>query len=76
MTTKKESCPFAVGDNVIYRPSARGLDLDVMSSSSEKLTPGKEYKIKEIQKGGYILVEGYNHPGGGIYWSEFQPSGC
>lgn len=72
MTAQKEPCPFTVGEQVIYRPSSRGLDLDVMSSPSEKLTPGKEYKIKAIQKGRYVLVHGYDHPGGGIYWTEFQ----
>jgi hypothetical protein len=64
MTVQNGPCPFAVGEHVIYRPSSRGLDLDVMSS-------GKEYKIKATQRAS-ILVEGYDHPSGGIYWTEFQ----
>ena len=74
MTDKKETCPFVAGDYAVYRPSARGLDLDVMASSADKLIPGERYRIKEIQKNLYVVVEGYNHPGGGLYWTEFAPS--
>lgn len=69
---KPRSCPFIAGQRVIYRPTARGLDLEVMSSGASKLTPGKEYTVKEIQKERYVVVEGYTHPGGGLYWTEFQ----
>jgi len=67
-----ESCPFEVGDMVIYRPSARGLATDIMSSSSSQLIPGTAYRIVEVQKNVYVIVEGYHHPGGGIYWTEFK----
>jgi hypothetical protein len=43
-----------------------------MASPSQKLIPGKRYKIENIQKGAYVVVEGYVHPGGGIYWTEFE----
>jgi len=72
MNFDNEKCPFKVGDRVIYRPSLRGKALDVMASSSEKLTPGKEYAIAAIQRGVYIVVDGYKHPGEGLYWTEFD----
>jgi hypothetical protein len=72
MIKKNENCPFREGDQVIYRPSKRGFDLEVMSSTSDKLIPGKLYKIKNIQNKNYVLVEDYQHPGGGIYWTEFE----
>lgn len=72
MNRIKDNCPFREGDQVIYSPSKRGFDLDVMSSASDKLIPGKVYIIKNIQKENYVLVEGYHHPGGGIYWTEFE----
>jgi hypothetical protein len=43
-----------------------------MSSPSDKLVIGEVYKVLKIQDGCYVLVEGYNHPGGGIYWTEFE----
>jgi|GEM_PF-769875 hypothetical protein len=67
-----ESCPFKVGDMVIYRPSARGLTTDIMSSPSSQLIPGTAYRIIEVQNNAYVIVEGYHHPGGGIYWTEFK----
>jgi hypothetical protein len=62
-------CTFKIGDVVIYRPSARGLGL--AANDTEKLVPGKTYKVNAIQRGNYLLVEGYNHPGGGLFWTEF-----
>jgi hypothetical protein len=72
MTTNQKKCPFVVGDWVIYKPSKRGSNLDVMSSPNERLVPDKIYKVVEIQKALYIMVEGYSHPGGGIYWTDFK----
>lgn len=72
MTNKQKQCPFVVGDWVVYKPTKRGMDLDVMSSISERLIPGKVYRVSEIQKNSYIVVDGYTHPGGGIYWAEFE----
>jgi len=67
-----KSCPFKAGDLVVYRPNDRGIALSMMER--QKLVPGHAYRIKEIQKAAYVLVEGYTHPGGGIYWTEFtQP---
>ena len=43
-----------------------------MSSITERLIPDKIYRVTEIQKALYIVVEGYSHPGGGIYWTEFE----
>jgi hypothetical protein len=43
-----------------------------MTSRAQKLVPGKKYRVKAIQKGVYVVVEGYDHPGGGIYWTEFE----
>lgn len=60
-----------VGDTVIYHPSSRGQALEIMSSPAGKLVPGESYKISEIRQNCYIVVNGYDHPGGGIYWTEF-----
>jgi hypothetical protein len=69
--TLENDCNLRVGDTVIYHPSPRGLALDVMSPPAGSLVPGKDYKISEIQKNCYVVVNGYDHPGGGIYWTEF-----
>jgi hypothetical protein len=74
MSTKSEICPFKVGDKVIYKPSQRGFDLDVMSAAAGRLVPGRTYVVREIQREQYVDVEGYDHPGGGIYWTEFEPA--
>ncbi len=72
MNGLNDRCPFEVGQYVVYRPSLRGTALDVMASPSQKLTPGAAYRVKAVQKGLYVVVEGYDHPGGGIYWNEFE----
>ena len=71
--SQQQKCPYSVGQTVVYRPSKRGLDADVMTLPSEKLKPGQGYRIAEIQEGFYVVPEGYTHPGGGIYWTEFSP---
>jgi hypothetical protein len=38
----------------------------------ERLTPGKTYIVCEVQEEHYVVVEGYHHPGGGLYWTEFE----
>jgi len=30
--------------------------------------------VDAVIDGIYIVVEGYTHPGGGLYWSEFKKS--
>lgn len=72
MTGESDRCPFKVGDRVVYRPSSRAMALDIMASSSERLLPGKVYRVAAIRKGLYVVVEGYEHPGGGLYWTEFE----
>jgi len=68
----KDISPFIPGDHVIYMPSVRGLSDDAMSPDSQKLVPFGKYVVKEIQDDRYVVVEGYDHPGGGVYWTEFQ----
>lgn len=70
MTMFAKPCPFKAGDKVIYKPSQRGRDLEVMSS--QKLIPGKEYEVLEIQNSAYVVLKGVDHPGGGLYWTEFK----
>jgi len=53
---------------VTYRPSRRGHGLD----DADLLEIGKAYRIERIEKEDYVVVEGYRHPGGGIYWTEFE----
>lgn len=74
MKEKRNLCPYVTGELLIYKPTRKALDLDVMSSESGKLVSGGVYKVAEIQDETYVLVEGYNHPGGGIYWTEFEPA--
>jgi hypothetical protein len=64
-----EPSPFQAGDMVRYTPSDRGHALDVMS---ERLVRDQVYRIERIENGSYIVVEGYRHPGGGLYWTEFS----
>lgn len=67
-----EPSPFKVGDLVRYTPSTRGVGLDVMSPPEGKLVPGRTYRIERVEKESYLVVEGYRHPGGGLYWTEFS----
>ena len=41
---------------VIYNPTQRELDLEVMSSDSEKLIPGKVYIVAEVTNGYLVVV--------------------
>jgi hypothetical protein len=66
-----EPSPFKAGDIVRYAPCSRGAGLDVMSPPEGVLVPGRAYRIERIEKDSYIVVEGYRHPGGGLYWTEF-----
>jgi hypothetical protein len=68
MSAKSEICPFKVGDYVVYKPSERGWGYD----DSGLLVPGRTYVVGEIKKERYVAVEGYDHPGGGLYWTEFE----
>jgi hypothetical protein len=61
------NCPFNVGDVVVYKPSQRGHAL----IDGERLEIGKTYVVERIEQENYVVVEGYRHPGGGIYWTEF-----
>jgi hypothetical protein len=67
-------CPFKVGDVVFYWPSARGWGLSANDRPSQKLNVGEAARIAEITDGKYIVPEGYSHPGGGLYWTEFSTS--
>ncbi len=61
-------CPFKPGDHVVYMPSRRGYGLE----DEVRLEIGKVYKVESIKSDHYITVEGYQHPGGGIFWTEFK----
>jgi hypothetical protein len=56
---------------VIYNPSERGYALD---ANSIRLEPGRVYRVCKVEKSFYVVVEGYSHPGGGLYWTEFKRS--
>jgi hypothetical protein len=66
--TMAEVCPYRPVQTVIYRPSAKGWDCRL---PDQRLEPGKEYVVREIVKDVYVVVEGYNSVGGGLFWSEF-----
>ncbi len=65
-----EVCPYRPGQTVIYRPSTKGWDCRL---PDQHLEPGKEYVVREIVSDVYVVVEGYNSVGGGLFWSEFIP---
>lgn len=69
-----ERCPFVPGDVVVYAPSERGYYLDVNAPDHARLTRGEKYRIARVENDRYVVVDGYDHPGGGIYWTEFSPS--
>ncbi len=64
----KDTCPFKPGDLVIYSPSMRGHNL----TDGERLEIGQQYLVERIEQKNYVVVDGYHHPGGGIYWTEFK----
>jgi hypothetical protein len=70
MDATAKSCPFKVGDTVIYRPSERGWGYEVMHV--DNLVPGAKYVVAEIKHGVYLVVQGHIHPSGGHYWTEFE----
>jgi len=72
MNDDTERCPFEIGESVVYRPSLRGFGLDAMTPPDRKLVRGRTYKIVGIQNDRYVVVAGYSHPGGGLYWTEFE----
>jgi hypothetical protein len=61
-------CPFKAGDYVVYKPSQRGHD------QIDGIRPeiGKKYRVVKIARENYVVLDGYQHPGGGIYWTEFE----
>jgi hypothetical protein len=63
-----KECPFKAGDYVIYKPSQRGYDL----IDGERPEMGRKYRVFEIERDNYVVLEEYKHPGGGIYWTEFE----
>ncbi len=72
MSNKDQPNPFKVGDEVVYQPSQKGYYLDVNYPTEARLVRGAKYRIVEISNVNYITVEGYHHPGGGLYWTEFD----
>ena len=69
-----KNCPFQAGDIVVYRPTDRGLGQGVMTDLAA-LKPGKRYRIAQIVKNQYVVLEGFkDSPAGGIYWTEFCPT--
>jgi len=67
-----EICPFKVGDIVVYAPSQMGLAAEAMALVSERLIPNQAYRVAEIRAAAYVVVEGYKHAGGGLFWTEFR----
>jgi hypothetical protein len=67
-----EKCPFRVGDIVYYRPSIRGQGLSANDPPNQTPRVGEAVRIMCIANGLYVEVEGYQHPGGGVYWTEFS----
>jgi hypothetical protein len=68
-----KECPFKVGETVIYQPTKRGRGLIIMTALAA-LKAGGSYKIARIDRGNYVVIEGFeNAAGGGLYWTEFRP---
>jgi len=72
MSASIQKCPFQVGEAVIYEPSPKGFYSDVMDPPSQRLVPGQIYIVASVREELYVVVEGYSHPGGGIFWTEFK----
>jgi hypothetical protein len=64
-------CPYRVGQSVVYKPSSKGWAYEQHSVEPWKLVPDSTYVVKEIRDEKYVVVEGPEHPGGGMYWTEF-----
>jgi len=68
----KDTCPFKVGDTVIYEPSNRGRGL-VLHTEYSALEPGHKYKVVGVDKDAYVVLEGFEHVrAGGLHWTEFR----
>jgi hypothetical protein len=67
----EQKCPFKVGETVIYQPTHDGRGKIIMTDLSA-LEPGRKYKIVSIDKGSYVVLEGFeNSVAVGLYWTEF-----
>jgi len=62
-------CRFGIGDQVVYRPTARRIGLDLVTNDPLKV--GSEYTVKRVRHDLYVVVEGYQRPGAEVFWSEF-----
>jgi hypothetical protein len=61
-------CLFKPGDYVIYKPSQRGYDF----IDGDRSIIGRKYRVVRIEDDNYVVIAGYQDPGGGIYWTEFK----
>lgn len=71
MVIPMSMCTFKVGEVVTYRPTQIGRDKSLHTDFAE-LKPGSLYKIARIEKEAYVVLEGYEGPEGGLYWTEFE----
>jgi hypothetical protein len=67
-----DDCPFSVGQTVFYRPDARIRGLTANDRPDETPSFGSAVRISAIEKGAYVVCEGYRHPGGGMHWTAFS----
>lgn len=66
-----KTCPFKVGDTVIYKPSIDGRGKIIMTDLAN-LQPDRRYKIARIDEECYVVVEGFeNSIPSALYWTEF-----
>jgi hypothetical protein len=66
------TCPFKVGDTIVYSPTNKGRGSVIMTRLAS-LEPGRSYKVAAIHNDAYIVVEGFEDAaGGGLYWTEFH----
>ena len=71
---KNQMCPFKPGDSVRYKPRLHGMGLRT-PVAFEILKYGQTYRVADVRNELYVVVEGLeNHPGGGLYWTEFEAS--
>lgn len=68
----QDECPFKAGDEVFYRPSVQGYSKTVMSSPDGQPQVGQRCRVARVVRNRYIVCEGFESPGGGIYWTEFS----
>jgi threonine dehydratase len=66
-----QTCPFKVGDRVVFKPNDRTIGLSYPTFGRERLEPGDSGVITRIDKGQYLYLDDDR---GGFHWECFSPA--